>query len=484
MSGPGGAARTSGRHPISAAGRSLALELARPLHRRLPAPVGAALRRKWSPPPEPAPALSTEEAALLAPVLPLSATHPPGPRIVMIDDCRDQINFGAEVLMDGLVASLQLSLPNATLLPVPSHWLMDVSGGYAPYLAAGEGMRQPLATFPEVADQFESVADEWDDGRGGPGAAEFLERFTGADLVVLNGEGSMYRTNTSAIRELFLAWYAKRRLGIPTVFLNGTVHLTDVVPLLPAMVRKTFSALDAVAVRESFSLRNLAHYAPAVEALLIPDSAFMFDAGVAAETPAVTAIRERIAGRQFFCFDPGAMHMDHRLPYRSAAYDLVGELTEVVPCAVLVNSSPADSYFKEIAAETGAIYVDTLTDYREYMSLVGDAQFVVTGRYHNPILAAIMGTPSVTFASANHKVHGACEILDGIIGAPHDGTSMLPLFPEIVAQARAYVEDRVALRDRLLGVCAQRRVEAAQLGSLVAGVLASTTGTGAASTTR
>src|SRR6185312_17283704 len=105
---------------------------------------------------------------------------------------------------------------------------------------------------------------EWTEGRGGPGAQEYLSRFEAADLVVLNGEGSLYRTNPSAIRELFLAWLAREQLGIPTVFINGMVHLTGVLPVLPAMVRKTFATLDAVAVREPCSLRNLRQYAPEV----------------------------------------------------------------------------------------------------------------------------------------------------------------------------------------------------------------------------
>src|SRR6185437_8689291 len=105
-------------------------------------------------------------------------------------------------------------------------------------------------------------------------ARELLKRLQGADLVVLNGEGSVYRTNLSAIRELFIAWLCKHQLGISTILVNATVHLTDVMPILPAMVRKTLPVLDAVAVREPVSRRNLAQYAPDVAVGLIPDSAF------------------------------------------------------------------------------------------------------------------------------------------------------------------------------------------------------------------
>lgn len=179
------------------------------------------------------------------------------PTIVLLNDCRDQANYGALALVDGLEGLITAAVPGARLVTIPSHWVIDASFGFKAFWNDGANLRQPEAIWPEVADQFEIIAEEWQAGRGGPGVAEYLARFQGADLVVLNGEGSLYRTNLSAIRELFLAWYAKTRLGLPTIFINGLVHLTQVTPTLPAMVDKTFSALDAVAVREPFSLRNL-----------------------------------------------------------------------------------------------------------------------------------------------------------------------------------------------------------------------------------
>jgi polysaccharide pyruvyl transferase WcaK-like protein len=112
--------------------------------------------------------------------------------------------------------------------------------------------------------------------------------------------------------------------------------------------------------------------------------------------------------------------------------------------------------------------VDSIGDYREYMALVEAAQFVVTGRYHNPILAALVGTPAITFASANHKVHGACEMLDGLAGTPYDGTYLRPDLDAIEADARWRVENRSAAKERLLELCEVRRREAFELGGLVA----------------
>ncbi len=413
-----------------------------------------------------------------SPTGPGAAGGPPGPRVALLNDCRDQANYGAVALVEGLLAILSRALPNLVVVPVPSHWLMDTTSGFDAFVDAGAGMARPRARFPAVADQFDALGEDWLEGRGGPDADLFLGQLRGADLVVLNGEGSLYRSNQSAFRELFLAWLAREHLGLPTVFLNGTVHLTDVVPVLPAMVGKAFTRLDAVAVREPCSLRNLAQFLPEVPARMIPDSAFAGTADQARHSAAVRAVRARIGDRPYFCFDPGAMPMDHRSPQRSPVYALVRSLKDLPPEggspegrgleAVLVASAPQDRYIRRIAVATGSVYVEDLGDHREYMALVGSAAFALSGRYHNPILAAIMGCPSITFASANHKVHGACELLDGVLGTPYDSTSLGPALGAIEHQARAYLAAGDGLRERLRQICERRRAETAELGDLAA----------------
>jgi polysaccharide pyruvyl transferase WcaK-like protein len=391
---------------------------------------------------------------------------------VLLNDCHDQDNFGAHALVDGLYRVLMHAAPNATVRPIPSHWLLDTSNGLGAFTNGGAGMRQLPAAYPAVADQFEVVAEDWLQGSGGPGADELLRRLRGADLVVLNGEGSVYRTNLSAIRELFIAWLCKCHLGIPTIFVNATVHLTDVVPILPAMVRKTLPVLDAVAVREPLSLRNLAHYAPRVAVQLIPDSAFAVTVDDARETSTSDSIRARIGNSPYFCFDPGPMPIDHRPGRRSALYRLIEGLKDVTADAVFVRSDPADGYVEEIAKETNSLYIDAAVDYREWMTLVRDAQFLLTGRYHNPILAAIMGCPSITLGSSSHKVHGGCEMLE-VIGSPYDGTDLSTQMSSIADHARHYVQHRADVHDRLKAVCERRRTETMELSSLIAAVLRS-----------
>ena len=111
-----------------------------------------------------------------APIPPLRDACPPGPTVLLLNDCRDQDNFGAAALVDGLVEILSQRLPTSEILPIPSHWVIDSRHGLGGFRNAGAGMRQPKATFPALADQFETVADDWLNGDGGPGAVEFLDR--------------------------------------------------------------------------------------------------------------------------------------------------------------------------------------------------------------------------------------------------------------------------------------------------------------------
>ena len=137
-----------------------------------------------------------------------------------------------------------------------------------------------------------------------------------------------------------------------------------------------------------------------------------------------------------------------------------------------MRNGPADGYIEEIAKETNSLYIGALVDYREWMTVVRDAQFLLTGRYHNAILASIMGCPSMTLGSTSHKVHGACEMLE-IIGTPYDGTDLVSQISSIAGHARHYVQHRADVHDRLIAVCERRRTETMELSSLMSGVLRS-----------
>ena len=392
------------------------------------------------------------------------------PNLLLFNDCSDQVNYGAEALVAGLIRIFETAMPGHTLRLVPSHWVMDPEEGWQQYFHPGRPLVQPQALWPEVADQFECVADEWLAGRGGSGVNAYLKALTGVDVVILNGEGSLYRTNFSAVRELFVAWFAKTRLGIPTIFMNGLVHLTDVVPILPAMARKTFGVLDAVAVRDPWSLRNAREFMPGIPVTLIADSALALSTALDKPGPGVEALFRQLGNTDFFCFDPGPMPIDYRFGNRSSMYRLILEIKQVVPQAVIVANNPVGwPMLKQLAADTGSVYLEYQPKYQDLMSVLARAKFQISGRLHNTILGALVGCPVISIGSTSHKVHGVCELLG--FDLPYDGTDLWSSIEQIKADAVRHVSGGPMLRSAIQQNAARVGVGSLELGTLVKDVL-------------
>jgi len=405
---------------------------------------------------------------------------PSAPTVVIINDSSDQINYGAEALVHGLHHILDVALPNHTRRQIPSHWLDEA--GIPSWFHSGDTLEFPgeSAVWPEVADQFEYIADQWLAGRGGEGAPLYLEKLEGADIVVLNGEGSVYRTNISAIRELFLAWFAKTKLGIPTVFLNGTVQLTLIVPVLPAMVRKTFRVLDAAAVRGPYSLRNVQEFVPDVAVRLFPDSALSLPVEIESPSPGVKVLFRQLAQSDFFCFDPGPMTIDHRFGKRSSLFQMITEVKTLGLQAVMVVSGPPEAdMLKRLAADTDSICFEQQPSYRDLMAVLARAKFQISGRNHNLLLGARVGCPALAIASISHKVHGVCEQLR--FGAPYDGTDLWSHIESIKTDAANILHRGAALRDDISSHTARLSAESFEMGMLVKDVLAKHAKVGVAS---
>jgi polysaccharide pyruvyl transferase WcaK-like protein len=299
----------------------------------------------------------------------------------------------------------------------------------------------------------------------------YLKALQGVDLVILNGEGSMYRTNLSAVRELFVAWFAKTKLGIPTVFLNGLVHLTLVVPILPAMMRKTFRVLDAVAVRDPYSLRNVQEFMPEIPVKLIPDSALAVPLDINNPSPAVMALFRELGNRDFFCFDPGPMPIDHRFGTRSALYRLITEIKQLIPQAVMVASGPSEApMLKQLAADTDSFYLEHQPSYRDLMAVLARTKFQISGRNHNPLLGALVGCPAISVGSTSHKVHGTCEILG--LSEPYDGTDLWSSIERIKSHAASHLVNGVVLRNQIASIAARLAAESFEMGVIVKNVVA------------
>ena len=402
--------------------------------------------------------------------------------ILFLNDTTDHDNWGSvagaealkgiiyEAVPESRIESLQSSWTTTRFKVLPARFGGRVYSGRNRFL---DRFSRPFHFVPSVADDFEQVADDWLSGKSREATRELLIKLQDADVIVFHAEGSTYRNNASAVRCLFTLWLAKTRLGKRALFLNGSVTLTEVDPVLPAMASKVFSVLDAVAVREPRSLANFQRWMPGVPAELIPDSVFHWSPEPAGNiSDAASSLLQRLEGKRFFCFSlsmlvsmqPGYMRWGLGGSSLAALIESLKNLG-LVP-VLLARDGIDQAIVQGLADHSGAIFVGPNFHYREIQALFSKAEFVVSGRYHHLILAATTGCPGIAFRTSSHKVDGLCDLFEGDLGSTFDPTDLWSCNESIVDRARTIMGDG-DLRRRVIERAAAFRIRTKRLGDLV-----------------
>ncbi len=362
-------------------------------------------------------------------------------QILLLNDPRDQQNWGCEALVVALQDVLRQGIGKFRLRTVLSKPLMD----------KGLPGKAIVNLIPACLDDFPRCRRLWLKGKGGPLADEIVEMLRETDLLIYNAEGMVYRSNHSAFRCLFICWLAATEFNIPTVFINGGVHLTDVEAFLPPIAQAVFPTFSRVAVREPCSLRNLQRYVPDVKAEVVPDSAYFMAAnGHARELAEKEPVLPFKLEEDFFCVSTGM------LPYsrfdgreKSAITELVLRMKERVPQCVFLAKDKADQFLEMIADATDSPFLGSDHDFDVVLQLQRRARFQLTGRYHLLILGATVGCPTIPFMSLSHKLQGTAELLQPLIGTVYNPTALRRQETKILADVDSCLERGDSLRQDL-----------------------------------
>lgn len=354
-------------------------------------------------------------------------------KILILNDGSSYENWGIKACIDGLKNILEKIHPEFELDGIP-HSYMHKKYSWEPTLLnrkifnensrVAKKLLDEYHLLPKVADEFEYIAELWLSGNGGKGASDFIERVKQYDILVFNAEGSTYRDNIGAIKGLFMLWLAKTKLNKKAYFLNGSVTLTLVDSILPAMVRKIFSAIDGVAVREPYSKDSINKFYPVLNNInMYPDSVFSLDFDKDTLTEKVKQLD--FLEKDYFCFSLSMLPMDYRRSRdKSSLVHIIKELKKLVPNAVLLAKDVEDQILKDVSKDTDSYFVGADFDYKDVMSILSKAKFLFSGRYHHLIFATKVGCPCIPIASSSHKIHGLSSLFDGLMPDPIDATDV------------------------------------------------------------
>lgn len=405
--------------------------------------------------------------------------------ILLINDNSAHVNWGAQASPPALVGIIKQNFPDCTVTPLSHAWLACSVHRRIHPLLGGQLIREKKrgrisrkilnrcstleAFYPTVADDFDHWADEWMAGRGGPQGDEFLAFAKKADIIVYNGENSIYRNTPEGCHGIFLLWLSKTRLDKPCCIVNLTSQQNTVRPIMTGMIQLVFPALDLVAVRESCSLADLQALGIR-NARLFPDVVFALQPGDFPRNR-VDEWRQRhgLADRSYFCLSASGLPVSKpRGSWDGEFTNLVRNLKSLGFQAILIGKDPWCLFLEEVAKRTDSLFFGPDHEYHELWPLLEGASFLVTGHYHYVIFGAMAGCPFVPLSVNNHKMQGVCELLEWKRTQPFDATYLKNCRTEIVAEAKQLISDHLRLNTHLKNKAHQLRHDVLKLGKCIA----------------
>jgi len=230
----------------------------------------------------------------------------------------------------------------------------------------------------------------------GLAARTFADRLAACDAVIMNAGGLLADHLAYYLPTRIFALQAGQLAGKPTAIVNYSFAVTD--PDLLAWVAPVIRAVDLHAVRESRSRERLLSLGVAPERIVVvPDAAFAADPPVVrrnvGNNPLTIALQIR-GDRQV---DIAAWaELIRELQARFAA-----RITVLAGCCK--HDPPVISRLQQLSPVTATTGGGGLMELRE---AIGQADLLISDRYHGAVFATQMGTPFIPLIGTTLKTPG------------------------------------------------------------------------------
>lgn len=405
-------------------------------------------------------------------------------RVLILNDNRAHPNWGAQASPVALEELLRATLPDVEIAWLSWDWLrssyhrvrigpLAISRRQEVPLAARplwHRLSRRCADFPDVADDFGYLARRWMRREGSPMVGEFLDATQGADILVYNGENSLYRNTIEGTRALFLLWLAKVHLGMPSCIVNHTVHVNDVRPIMNAMIRKVHPTLDLVACRETRSWQSLKEMG-IENARLFPDVVFWLKEKEEAAFGVSTWLEQHdLEPMRYVCMSASGLPVSKPMGRAwDGEYAALVRRTKAVTGLqpVLMARDPDCQFLEEVARRTGSAYFGPEHHFTDLWPLLRQAAVLISGHFHYVIIAASVGCPFVPLSANNHKMQGVCEQLGWPRATPYDVTDLANASISITVEAEELVTRRPQVSPHLVATADGFREQLRGLGSMI-----------------
>lgn len=266
----------------------------------------------------------------------------------------------------------------------------------------GQKLFRPKLPVPKTSDDLKSSTNKFLEQRHKSSHRKIIDQLVWADIVIFQGEGSVYLNNYSARAGFFILWLAKKIYRKKIAFLNGSAGVTSDFPILAGFIQRIEPMCDGFAVRENASREMLKNFG--IETLTIADTAFLYDYIETRKKPSTLGLENYVvvSGGMLPVFNAGPL-------VQTQFFKLLKSLSDSSVKMVFIAIDPEDKRLKNIAQELGAPFFGPETSAEEVIGIIGESSGLLSGRYHHLIFALAQGVPVAVLSTTSQKIRGLVD---------------------------------------------------------------------------
>jgi hypothetical protein len=314
-------------------------------------------------------------------------------RILLVNDTRSSHNPGCKAASTAIVDLYGRRFPGASFASLPlGHWAED----FKPIaISPSRVLESPPSGFARTADAAPAI-----DSRKWMEVAERLcahdeatgELLTNADLVVINGEGSIHHNFPRALALLALAM-AATKLGRPVHLINATIQAMEA-----RLLEIVLPTLQLLHVREPSSLEYVSRWNP--------NTRMTVDLAVIAPFEEGRPAPERV--------DPASTILSSGVIGGGAIRSQVAAIRDLGLSATYFSASDGNEsqVSQSIARELGmGLVLAEQQDWHGVVNRMGCFGLGVSGRHHMLLFMLLAGVPAVPLPSNTWKIEATLRLI-------------------------------------------------------------------------
>lgn len=235
-----------------------------------------------------------------------------------------------------------------------------------------------------------------------------FQKLDRADIVVINGEGTLHGLSDNVLKLLYIAYASQRFMGKKVQIINHSCYPGTKTDLLARSVyKKVYAILDFVAVRETNSadiLRDMG-IQPTVSFDCLP--LFLNDHYTNQTEKSDNTVV--ISGSAIFSHQPDIQLISHYIEQLNQLGCEVSILTGAKAHPAMDDKLLVEG-LKDSCHNGQWQHIDAVSAI-QWLDAIASASLFVSGRFHHTIAAAFLDTPFIMLDSNTPKMHALSQAL-------------------------------------------------------------------------